>query len=85
MLPIVMLPWPTANQLLSFLLLNSLLAMLDKDLAEIDYKDVQELLIQLRESQIVDKGNKLTIFAFVAKFVSRIYGVCTINLLLSKK
>jgi hypothetical protein len=47
--------------------------MLDKDLAEIDYMEVvQELLVKLRELKIVDKGNKLTIFAFAAKFVSRI-------------
>jgi hypothetical protein len=38
MLPKVMLTWPKANQLLSFLLLNLLLAMLDKDVAEINYK-----------------------------------------------
>jgi hypothetical protein len=35
MLPKVMLTWPTANQSLSFLLLNLVLAMLDKDVAEI--------------------------------------------------
>ena len=80
-----MLTWPTANQSISFLFLNILLAFLDKDLAEIDYKDVQELLVQPRELKIVDEGNKLTIFAFVAKFVSRIYGICTINTWLSKK
>jgi hypothetical protein len=80
-----MLTWPIANQSISFLLLNILLAFLDKDLAEIDYKDVQELLVQPRELKIVDKGNKLTIFTFVAKFVSRIYGTCTINTWLSKK
>jgi hypothetical protein len=81
-----MLTWPTANQSISFLLLNILLAMLDKDLAEIDYKDVRELLVQPRELKIVDKSNKLMIFAFVAKFVSRIYGtICTINTCLSKK
>jgi hypothetical protein len=43
------------------------------------------LLVQPRELKIVDKGNKLTIFAFVAKFVSRIYGICAINTWLSKK
>jgi hypothetical protein len=53
--------------------------MLDKDLAEIDYKDVQELLVQPRELKIVDEGNKLTIFAFAGKFVSRTYGICMIN------
>jgi hypothetical protein len=62
-----------------------LLAMLDKDLAEIDYKDIQELLVQPRDLKIVDEGNKLTNFTFVAKFVSRIYGICTINTWLSKK
>jgi hypothetical protein len=80
-----MLTWPTANQSISFLLLNILLAMLDKNLAEIDYKEVQELLVQPRELMIVDKGSKLRIFAFVAKFVSRIYRICTINTWLSKK
>jgi hypothetical protein len=44
-----------------------------------------QLLVQPRELKIVDEGNKLTIFAFVAKFVSRIYGICTINMSLSKK
>jgi hypothetical protein len=36
MLPKVMLTWLTASQSLSFLLLNVLLAMLDKDVAEIN-------------------------------------------------
>jgi hypothetical protein len=85
MLPKVMLTWPTANPSISFLLLIILLAMLDKDLAEIDYKDIRELLVQPREFKIVDKGNKLTIFAFVAKFVSRIYKICMINTWLTKK
>jgi hypothetical protein len=85
MLPKVMLTWPTANQSLSFLMLNILLAMFNKDLPEIDYKDIQELLVRPRELEIVDKGNILTIFAVVAKFVSRIYGICTINTWLSKK
>jgi hypothetical protein len=48
MLPKVMMTWPTAYQSLSYLLFNILIAMLDKDLAEIDYKDVQELLVQPR-------------------------------------
>ncbi len=80
-----MLTWLPANQSISLLLLNILLAMLDKDMAEINYKEVQELLLQPRELTIVDNGNKLTIFAFVAKFVSRIYGIRTINTWLSKK
>ena len=79
MLPKVMLTWPTANQLLSFLLLNLLLAMLDKDIAEINYKDIQELLVPPKEFKIIEEGYKLTIFAFVAKFVSRIYGICMMN------
>jgi hypothetical protein len=79
------LTWPTADQSILFLFLNILLAILDKELAEIDYKDVQELLVQPRELKIVDKGNKLMIIAFVAKFVSRIYGIYTINTWLSKK
>jgi hypothetical protein len=85
MLPKVMLTWPTANQLLFFLLLNLLLAMLDKDVAEINYKDVQELLVHPKEFKILEEGYKLTIFAFVAKLVSRIYGICVINTWLSKK
>jgi hypothetical protein len=59
--------------------------MLDKDLAEINYKDIQELLVQPRELKIVDEGNKLTIFAFVVKCVSRIYRIRMINTWLSKK
>jgi hypothetical protein len=85
MLPKVMLTWPTANQSLSFLLLNVLLAMLDKDVAEINYKDVRELLVCLKEFKIIEEGYKLTILAFVAKFVSRMYGICMINMWLSKK
>ncbi len=49
MLPKVMLTLRTANQSLSFFLLNVLLAMLDKDVAEINYKDVQELLVHPKE------------------------------------
>jgi hypothetical protein len=85
MLPKVMLTWPTANQSLSFFLLNLLLAMLDKDVAEINYKDVQELLVCPKEFKIIEEGYKQAIFAFVAKFVSRIYGICMINTWLSKK
>ncbi len=33
----------------------------------------------------MDEGNKLTICAFVEKFISRIYGICKINTWLSKK
>ena len=58
---------------------------MDKDLTEIDYKKVQELLVQPKWLKIVDKGNKLTIFSFVVKFVSRIYIICMINTWLSKK
>ncbi len=79
MLPKVMLTWPTANQLLSFLFLNLLIAMLDKDIAEINYKDIQKLLVCPKEFKIIEEGYKLTIFAFVAKFVSRIYGICMMN------
>jgi hypothetical protein len=84
-LPKVMLTWPTANQLLSFLLLNLLLAMLDKDVAEINYKDVRELLVCPKEFKITEEGYKLMIFAFVAKIVSRIYGIRMINTWLNKK
>jgi hypothetical protein len=59
--------------------------MLDKDVAEINYKDVRELLVPPKEFKIIGEGYKLTIFAFVAKFVSRIYGICMINMWLSKK
>jgi hypothetical protein len=85
MLPKVMLTWPTANQSLSFFLLNLLLVMLDKDVAEINYKDIRELLVCPKEFKIIEEGYKLMIFAFVAKFVSRIYGVPMINPWLSKK
>ncbi len=85
MLPKVMSTWPTANHSLSLLLLNLLLAMLDKDIAEINYKDVQELLVRPNEFKMIKEGYKLKIFAFVAKFVSRIYGIRKINTWLSKK
>jgi hypothetical protein len=85
MLTKVMLTWPTANQLLSFLLLNLLLAMLDKDVAETNYKDIQELLVCPNEFKIITEGYKLTIFAFVAKLISRIYRIRMINTWLSKK
>ncbi len=49
MLPKVMLTLPTANQLLPLLLLNLVLAMLDKEVAEIKYKDVRELLVHPKE------------------------------------
>ncbi len=80
-----MLTWPTANQSLFFLLLNLLLARLYKDKAEIHCKDIQELLVCPRKFKIIEEGYKLTIFAFVAKFVSRIYRICMINTWLSKK
>jgi hypothetical protein len=79
MLPKVMLTWPTANQLLSFLLLNVLLATSGKDVTEINYKDVQELLVHPKEFKIIEEGYKLTILAFVVKFVSRLYRICMIN------
>ncbi len=85
MLPKVMLTWPTANQSLSFLLLNVLLAMLDKVVAEINYKEVRELLVLPKEFKIIEEGYKLIILAFVAKFVSRMYGIRMINTWLSKK
>ena len=85
MLPKVMLTWPTTNQSLSFLLLNVLLAMLDKDVAEINYKDIRELLVCPKEFKIIEEGYKLTILAFVAKFVYRMYGIRMINMWLSKK
>jgi hypothetical protein len=85
MLPKVMSTLPTANQLSSLLLLNLLLAMSDKDIAEIKFKDIRELLVRPNEFKMIEEGYKLTIFAFVAKFVSRIYGICKLNTWLSKK
>jgi hypothetical protein len=38
------------------LLLNLLLAMLDRDIAEIDYKDVQKLLVHPKEFKIIEEG-----------------------------
>ncbi len=59
--------------------------MLDKDTPEIIYKDVRDLLVHPRDIKLVDAGNKLTIYAFVEKFLSRIYGIRKINTWLSKK
>ncbi len=59
--------------------------MLDKDMPEINYKDVWELLVCTKDIRIMDEGNKLTICTFVEKFVSRIYGIRKINTWLSKK
>jgi hypothetical protein len=59
--------------------------MLDKDTPEINYKDVRELLVCPKDIKIMDEGNKLTICAFVEKFVSRIYGFHKINTWLGKK
>ncbi len=85
MLPKVMLTWLTANQSLSFLLLNVLLTMLNKDVAEINYKDLRELLVRQKEFKIIEEGYKLTILAFVAKLVSGMYRIRMINTWLSKK
>ncbi len=59
--------------------------MLDKDTPEISYKDVQELLVCPKEIKMIEKSYKLTIFALVEKFVSRINGIRQINTWLSKK
>ncbi len=59
--------------------------MLDEDIPEINYKYVQELLVRPKEFKMIEKSYKLTIFAFVEKFVSRIYRICQINTWLSKK
>jgi hypothetical protein len=59
--------------------------MLDKDIPEINYKDVRELLVCPKEFKMIEESYKLTIFAFVDKFVSRIYGIRQINMWLSKK
>jgi hypothetical protein len=42
-------------------------------------------LVHPKEFKIIEEGYKLTIFAFVAKFVSRIYGIRMINTWLSIK
>ncbi len=59
--------------------------MLDKDIPEINYKDVRELLVRTKKFKMIEESYKLTIFAFVEKFVSRIYGIRQINTWLSKK
>jgi hypothetical protein len=59
--------------------------MLDKDVAEINYKDVRELLVRPKKIKIIEECYKLTILAFVAKCVSRMYRICMINTWLSKK
>ena len=59
--------------------------MLDKDTPEIIYKDVRELLVHPKDIKLMDAGNKLTICAFVEKFVSKIYGIRNINAWSSKK
>ncbi len=59
--------------------------MLDKDIPEINYKDVQELLVCPKKIKMIQESYKLTMFAFVEKFVSRMYGICQINTWLSKK
>ncbi len=74
LLPKVMLTWLTSNQSLSFLLFNVLLAMLDKDIAEINYKYVRELLVCPKEFKVIEEGYKLTVLAFV---VHSSYQGCT--------
>ena len=49
--------------------------MLDKDIPEINYKDVRELLVCPKEFKMIEESYKLKMFAFVEKFVSRIYGI----------
>jgi hypothetical protein len=58
---------------------------LAKETPEIIYKEVRELLVQPKGIKLMDEDNKLTICAFVDKFVSKIYGICKINAWLSKK
>ncbi len=50
--------------------------MLDKDIPEINYKDVQELLVRPKEFKMIEDSYTLTMFPFVESFVSRIYGIC---------
>ena len=45
--------------------------MLAKESPEIDYKEVRELLVQPKGIKLMDEGNKLTICAFVDKFISK--------------
>ena len=56
-----------------------------KETPEIIYKEVRELLVQPKGIKLMDEDNKLTICAFVDKFVSKIYGIRKINTWLSKK
>ena len=56
-----------------------------KETLEIVYKEVRELLVQPKGIKLMDEDNKLTICAFVDKFVSKIYGIRKINAWLSKK
>jgi hypothetical protein len=58
--------------------------MLDKDVAEINYKVVRELLVCPKEFKIIEEDYKLTIFAFVVKFITRIYVIRMINMWSSK-
>ena len=59
--------------------------MLAKESPEIDYKEVRELLVQPKSIMLMDEVNKMTICAFVDKYISKIYGIRKINSWLSKK
>ena len=59
--------------------------MLAKESPEIDYEEVRELLVQPKSIMLMDEVNKMTICAFVDKYISKIYGICKINSWLSKK
>jgi hypothetical protein len=59
--------------------------MLAKESPEIDYEEVRELLVQPKSIMLMDEVNKMTICAFVDKYISKIYGIRKINSWLSKK
>jgi hypothetical protein len=59
--------------------------MLAKESPEIDYKEVRELLVHPKKIMLMDEVNKMTICAFMDKYISKIYGIHKINSRLSKK
>ena len=59
--------------------------MLAKESPEIDYKEVRDLLVNPKSIMLMDEVNKMTICAFVDKYISKIYGIRKINSWLIKK
>jgi hypothetical protein len=45
----------------------------------INYKDIQDLMTSLTPLKLMDKENKKTVYNFVSKLVSKIYGSHLIN------